>query len=235
MIAKSLCTVLCHTYYSCNILDVDPNLTAFERVVINDSSEQQQVLAQEATIQQVFYINTPNKGKDIGGKLALIDAYLSMGEPSDFIVMLHDKKSPHSPLGKKWKNDLFQIINPQNLATIQTLFADEKVGVVGAKNYIKNEYQKEKGTFATTNNFILKELMHQYALKPQQHWFVAGTMFWIRSSILERFFSLYEPLDIRKGLETGNMLDTYSGTVTHAWERLFCWIAQHYGYTIKGI
>jgi hypothetical protein len=36
-------------------------------------------------------------------------------------------------------------------------------------------------------------------------------------------------------LESGNVLDSDNGTITHAWERLFGWIITSAGYKIAGI
>jgi lipopolysaccharide biosynthesis protein len=51
-------------------------------------------------------ITTPNKGKDIGGKLALVDLYINTGQQTDYIIFLHDKVSPHSITGERWRNKL---------------------------------------------------------------------------------------------------------------------------------
>jgi lipopolysaccharide biosynthesis protein len=65
--------------------------------------------------------------------------------------------------------------------------------------------------------------------------FAAGTIFWIRTSILHRFFSAHSPLSVRKELEKGNKLDFENGTNLHAWERLFSFIAHSQGFKTTGI
>ncbi len=71
--------------------------------------------------------------------------------------------------------------------------------------------------------------------KLTDHRFVAGAMFWIRSSIIQNFFSTHSALSCREMLEEGNFTDQYEGTYTHSWERIFCFLANDQGYTINGI
>src|SRR5438309_11695321 len=52
---------------------------------------------------QAFIITTPNKGKDIGGKLALLDLYFKTGQQAEYLVFLHDKISPHAITGERWR------------------------------------------------------------------------------------------------------------------------------------
>jgi len=39
-------------------------------------------------------INTPNIGKDIAGKLSIINRYLKSNKKYDFLILVHDKRSP---------------------------------------------------------------------------------------------------------------------------------------------
>lgn len=183
-----------------------------------------------------FIITTPNKGKDIGGKLALIHMFIECGIKADYIIFLHDKISPHSITGDQWRTTLFSIIDSKNIPGIIKEFSDNnKIGIVGAKNFVKNEYDKKKEVWETTNIKKLEEMISLYHLTINDHRFVAGTMFWIRSSIIHNFFTKFSPLDCRKLLEEGDPTDQYEGTYTHSWERILCWLANDQQYTIKGI
>ena len=181
-------------------------------------------------------IITSNKGKDIGGKLALIDLSMRLNTGPDFYVFLHDKQSPHTSLGMNWREKLFRIIQPEFLPKIAQLFQkDKKIGIVCAKEFIMNEFDARVRQFSGTNNSILKELIKEYAVHPENYDFVGGTMFWIRSEIVHHFFAKHSPLKIRASLEKGNILDYSHGSITHGWERMLSWIAADQGYYIKGI
>lgn len=183
-----------------------------------------------------FIITTPNKGKDIGGKLALIDFFLQAKLQSDYIVFLHDKQSNHWFAGEWWREKLFTIIDPEKIRSILEEFRDHpKTGLIGSKDLIRNEYDKKTNEFRTTNNNKIKELITTYNLRISDYRFVAGTMFWIRTSIIEKFFSANSALGCREMLEEGNFTDDLEGTYAHSWERVFCWLGNADGFTIKGI
>jgi lipopolysaccharide biosynthesis protein len=183
-----------------------------------------------------FIITTPNKGRDIGGKLALIDFFIKAEFKSEYIVFLHDKQSHHWFAGEAWRQKLFAIIEPGKIDAILTEYQnDPKTGIIGTSDFIRDEYDKKTNTFTTTNNSKLQELISMYDLHITDHRFVAGAMFWIRSLIIKKFFSAYSALSCREMLEEGNFTDQYEGRYTHSWERIFCFLADDQGYTIKGI
>jgi lipopolysaccharide biosynthesis protein len=181
-----------------------------------------------------YFLVTPNLGKDIGGKLALIDLYLFLGIKSSYIVMLHDKQSHHSVYGESWKSELFKVFDVNNLPTILDLFRDPAVGVVGTKKWIVNEYDARTGNFIN-NNQLSKELCKRFHILIENYDFIGGTMFWIRSSVIEKFFRKNDPILIRGELESGNVMDSHGESLTHTWERMFSWIATNDGYRVAGI
>jgi lipopolysaccharide biosynthesis protein len=183
-----------------------------------------------------FVITTPNKGKDIGGKLALIDFFMKTRQQSEYIVFLHDKLSPYLNIGQQWKEKLFNIIDWVKIkAIIKEFQSNETIGIVGVNEFIKNEFDEKKNKLKTANSDKIKELISKYNLKVSNYNFIAGTMFWIRSTIITKFFSIHAPLACREMLEEGDFTDLYDGTYTHSWERILCWLANDQGYTIKGI
>lgn len=190
----------------------------------------------QSAFPQAYTIQTPNKGKDIGAKLALIHLCLEINLNVDYYIFLHDKQSPHTSTGTAWRKKLFRIVEPASVRSIIELFrANPKVGIAAAEEFIVNEYNDSTTVFATTNHEILKELLHQYTFPKINYDFVGGTMFWMRSAIVNDFFLKHDPLQIRSTLESGNVLDNLKGTNTHAWERMFSWIAAALSYQIKGI
>jgi len=185
---------------------------------------------------KAMIIKTPNKGKDIGGKLALIDLFIKTSQQSDLIVFLHDKTTPYLINGETWRNRLFGIIDPEKINTIINEFQNNKqIGIIGAKDFIRNEFDKKKNKLETTNSNKLKELVERYNINVTDYSFIAGSMFWIRTLIIQKFFSRYLALNCREMLEDGDFTDRYEGTYTHSWERIFCWIANDQHFVIKGI
>lgn len=186
-------------------------------------------------IAAVHITSAPNKGKDIGGKLVMMDAYLRSGVKTDFILLLHDKQSPYHVHRARWRADLLRIVEPQYLKTILQAFdSDPHTGIVASENAISNEWDNERLSNVYTNSPFIESLKEAYGIKPPGLQYVAGTMFWVRASLFEEFFCNYAPLEIRQRLEPGN-IDDQAATHTHAWERLLCWLVTARGYRIKGI
>jgi lipopolysaccharide biosynthesis protein len=187
-----------------------------------------------APTQNIIKRSSPNKGKDIGGKLVLMDAYLKLGMKSDYILLLHDKTSPYHSHSHQWQKNLFRIATKECREEILKVFGtDKSVGIVASQSAIRNEADNDQRRNAYTNSELIMSLRNKYNIHPPHLNYVAGTMFWVRAPLFERFFSEHAPLEIRRTLEEGNVTDE-TPTVTHAWERLLCWMVTSQGYKIKG-
>ena len=183
---------------------------------------------------QAIIIETPNIGKDIGGKLALIDLFLAMGLETDYLVLLHDKKSPQAITGDRWRDLLLRIIAPDTIDSIIDIFEkNDRIGLIGSREFIVDEYAKDNRS--RNNGELALDLAASYGISTSDHRFIGGTMFWIRTSIFKAFFSRHKPLLCRAQLESGNVLDIKTASYTHSWERLFCWIVTAGAYKIKGV
>jgi rhamnosyltransferase len=241
---QPLVDVLCHVYYLNTffrfIIELSPLKKYNCRFVFNLSAnlyaDPHLIDILPTVFNNCLIIQTSNLGKDIGGKLAMIDLCMQMDEKSKYTVLLHDKQSPHSAMGKTWRKKLFRIIEPNYINDILELFRqNNKIGIVAAKEFIMSEYDKETTEFVCTSNHILKKMISDYQVTNSDFEFVGGTMFWIRTQILTDFFCIHHPLSIRAQLEKGNVLDNNQGTLTHAWERMLSWTASKQGYEITGI
>lgn len=176
-----------------------------------------------------------NKGKDIGGKLLLLNVSIQTGFIPDWFIFLHDKKSLQALNAEAWKDNLFKIIGKNQMEKISSEIATNKrCGIIAANHCIRTE-GKEDGRFTGKNGALLDRLMDEYGVKCDKYDYVAGTMFWARASAVMGFFGQNNPLMIRQTLEQGNVLDNFTGTHTHSWERLFSWIVTSQGLTIKTV
>src|ERR1700760_1919975 len=54
------------------------------------------------SLRRIILRRSPNQGKDIGGKLVLLDACLREKIDTEHQLFLHDKKSPHKVEGRVW-------------------------------------------------------------------------------------------------------------------------------------
>jgi lipopolysaccharide biosynthesis protein len=195
-----------------------------------------ETLSSSAGLPGMIRLKVPNKGKDIGGKLLALCYYLRCCQKTKYIGLLHDKVSPQTINASYWSDTLYSPFSDQGLRKVlDKLDNDSRIGVVGARRFLKNEFDHGKKNFETTNDSLLQELIKEYDLHCRRYDFIAGTIFVCRSAIMEEFFSRHPALEARALLEEGNVMDLQYGTYTHTWERLFCFIAEHQGYTIEGI
>jgi lipopolysaccharide biosynthesis protein len=237
-------SVLCHLYYPATIY------AFLSKLAVLKSSRTQFIINLSAALAHNTHFNdiltthfndaiilyTPDQGRDIGGKLAAMDILLKCNAQTSYSLVIHDKNSPHTPNGQAWGNSLMRIIDPGWLPKVFRKFEeDPETGVVTSSDFIKDEFDPDKNAFRSTSSGNLMRYIKEYDLTLSDFYFAVGTIFWIRTAILKKFFSKYPPLPIRSGLESGNALDFANGTNIHAWERLFSFIAHSQGYKTTGI
>jgi lipopolysaccharide biosynthesis protein len=236
-------TIMTHLFYDNTWKDIKNKLLAFTDLNTRFFfSISEGCLIKDEIVKDIYksfpgayVLTTSNIGKDIGGKMAMIDLYLALGLSSEYIILLHDKQSPQTLVGESWKNNLHKIIDIANYDSIVKLFKkDENIAIVGAKEHIHNEYNPETASFAYNNEFV-SSFLKKYQIKIDNYDYISGTMYWMKASIIETFFSLHNPMQIRAELEAGNVLDNHGGTKAHTWERMLCWIAANKGYKLHGI
>lgn len=231
--------VFLHIYYKESIEEIAPLLTPLKQkgatFYINLTAPLSAVDIKKLEIPDAVVKISHNLGKDIGGKLLLLQQWLLLGAKEEYLIFLHDKKSPHSPLAHFWKTELFKIIDSHNIEIALKHFTNNvTTGIICSKAFIRNEHIA--GTnFNTTNNLLLRELISTYNIVTDEYSFVAGTMFWCRSAAYRAFFKQTSPLSIRATLENGNIDDFKNGTITHSWERLLSWIGTANKQNIYGI
>jgi len=208
----------------------------YNRDLVESSFFNQYQPASNDSVKKLVVRQSSNKGKDIGGKLVLLDAFQRLGMQTKYGLFLHDKKSPYKVNSTTWAKNLFTIATPPLSQLALQYFEDNpRVGIVAAKGSITDDYDYEEKSFKTNNRLLLPVLLDQFAIKPASFQYVAGTMFWFRMTPVNLFFEKHAPLKIREMLEQGNVMDEYKGTNTHSWERLLCWIITGQNYTIKTI
>lgn len=245
-------SVIFHNYYGrhqewvrflCEKIPVPFNLfyNVVEDSFYNQEDEQGlqdrlEAVSSGTSLREIILRRSPNQGKDIGGKLVLLDVCLREKIGTEFQLFLHDKKSPHKAGGRVWQEKLFRIADPDFVERALAAFAEnESIGILASAQSIMNEYDPGSRAFSSTNGHRLQQLRTDFDIENEDYRYVAGTMFWARWTPMLAFFQKHSPLQIRKTLEKGNVLDEKTASNAHSWERLLCWLIFAQGYTIKGI
>lgn len=224
------CALLFHQFYTDTAL---PDLSALHQYNISTRIFLNRVapfFEAEKVPDYFVTLSSPNCGKDIGGKLALVDSFLKLDSESDWLIFMHDKKSPHLSTGEAWRKKLWTVIAPAFVKKAIPLLADPLVGMIGPESCAAAWPPKLQNEKLIP---MLNELSETYKLAGNSFSFVMGTTFWIRASVIRNFFSVHTPLQIRSTLEKGNILDTSTPTITHTWERLFAKIVVSNGMSIR--
>jgi hypothetical protein len=228
--------ILYHNYYSLEgIADIRRKIQALQNPGILLLCSLPDKFAEAMPRQEAHerFVVASNVGKDIGGKLILLQLLWLLDPAIPYAILLHDKRSYQKHSGVFEKQELFSIVSPEKFRCIDQSFAsDARLGIACAKGFAKTEYLGGN-TFATKNSILLKQLGEKYGLPKKDGHFVAGTMFWVRTALIWDFFRSETPLDIRATLEAGNVMDHEEGTITHCWERLLSWIVMAAGYKLK--
>ena len=247
---KPICSIFFHNYYGEHEYWIDffsKNITIPSILYYNIVSDSIYNLNEDAAqifktlqpnpknnITQIILRLSNNKGKDIGGKLILFDAYQKIGIETEYGLFLHDKKSIYKANNITWANDLLKIAAPDFQIKVFALFAkNADIGIITASGNIINEYDAGLKTFRSTNKLLLNQLLHSYNISPRNYEYVAGTMFWFRIMPLNIFFTKNNCLQVRELFENGNVTDQYAGTFTHSWERILSWIFTLDGHKIN--
>jgi len=237
-------SIICHFFYPENsqkllrsLIQIDDKKTLFLINIQGDTYEHE-LLANEVEqkLSNVKILKIPNKGRDIGAKLFLINLLLELKIDSAYTLIIHDKKSSHVEGGSYWRDELFKIIDPGSINKVIEIFERKlEIGIIATAKFIQNEYLENSDSFACNCSQLIKELLKKYQIKPLNYDFVAGNIFWIRTNLLQSFFKNRSIAKIRGELEMGNIMDFNKGTYVHSWERIISWIASSQGHTLYGL
>jgi len=172
-----------------------------------------------------------NVGRDINGQLNNLKALYDQNKYYDYYLFVHTKKSQHldKNFGKNWlDNLLYHTIGDElRITNILKRFKNEpKLGMIGAPNC--------KVNLMTVNGHNVNELAKIFKInKHTKFWYIAGTMFWVRASIIDQYFDvdggLIEWLQEQFTEENGAI----DGQIHHAFERIFGLMVYANGYYLN--
>lgn len=140
-----------------------------------------------------------NRGMDIGGFLSLLP--LVLNGSYDYILKLHTKSLDY------WRRQLVAPIcgTPSLVKNALRLFkTNPAVGLIAAVSTIYYERVNRP-----PNAHYLKLLAPQFGLTYSDFKFVGGTMFWVRRSLIERYFGGRDLALLQQRMNTPETLDPH--------------------------
>lgn len=226
--APTLRTALvAHVYYADlleELIECYSKLGPATLIVTTEPSKYDEIAHRLATVRGSRIIACPNRGRDIGPFLMLLnEGHL---DEFDAVLKLHTKKSPHLLTGDIRRRLLYTVFagSHRRARKIMDLFNDPRTGLVGWGFSWRTE-----SAYWMRNRQRVAELSSSMDIKawPRPAFF-EGTMFWVRPAALARLKALdisAETFEVEGRSETDGLLH-------HAIERLFARIVAADGYVV---
>jgi glycosyltransferase involved in cell wall biosynthesis len=169
----------------------------------------------------------PNIGRDIGP--FLIGFGSEIFNNYEYVGHLHTKKTPHENQNavKKWKNFLLDnLVGNKSVNTMDQILIEmninKKIGMV---------FPDDPNCISWDENFDFAKILAkkmQIKFLPNHFNFPIGSMFWVRSEALKPILKMKLKYNDFPTEPLAN-----DGTLLHALERLFPFIAEKAGYTVS--
>lgn len=176
----------------------------------------------------VYVAALENKGRDVLPFLTQLRPVLAN---YDYFCHIHTKKSLHDEMGEQWRGYLYENLLGSREIVRQTLCLFEQqpaLGVIFPETMESLKPFAEWGSNRPLAEWLLRKMDIPADILPDDILFPAGNMFWARTSAVQDLFRIdYAPADFP---EEGGQVD---GTLMHAIERLWLYVAQYNGYTCQ--
>lgn len=195
-------------------------------ITISDDMEENSILDILKDVPDAKLYMLENRGRDVLPFLQIlkiigIDSYT-------YICKIHTKKSVTSDNGDAWRTLLYyDLIGSQDIVqdTLNTFQNNEHIGILTGKNLILNAIKFDLGNL---KNIKKLSSMSDISFVPDYH-FAAGTMFWIRPSILSPLLPLIKNNLLQFEDEDGQS----DHTLAHALERFFGLLCEDANYILE--
>lgn len=175
------------------------------------------------------YVNVyPNRGRDFAPLLTVPGAEVTKYK---YICHIHTKKSGHGNFGSVWRRYLFRNLLGSETLVREIMYMFEKDGSLGM--IFPQGFDLVRGSIAwiynkKTAEDLIERMGLAVELPERDIIFPAGNMFWARTDAVRQMFELgLSPYDFPEDL---GQLD---GTIMHAMERIWCYIARANGYSYR--
>lgn len=178
-------------------------------------------------------IEIDNKGLDVGAFLSILEHITTQNKQYDYVLKLHTKKSVKTAgieFGANWRKQLYTpLVGNVNIVDtiINKMNSNDSIGMSGNTSWISD--------YEGLNKSKIEELKNILNIKTKHRKFIGGTMFWMKYSIIRKYFNAYTIDKINGLLEPGYFTDYDKGTYTHAMERVFGYIVSDSNKIINGV
>jgi lipopolysaccharide biosynthesis protein len=219
-------TIFIHVFHLeiwTEILAILDALTLPYQLVVTSPHPQSEIRLPRNAIAMEFH-RTANLGRDIGPFLTALD---TTRLTTDVCLKIHTKRSLHRSDGEIWRKTILEDLlgDPDRVNRAALLLRENpKIGLVSPNNHLVPIH-----LFLGSNGDNLRKLIKIYeidepAIDMSKALFIAGSMFWFRSSALALLRNKSSVIEFEP--ESGQL----DGTSAHAHERIFSLLAERSGF-----
>ena len=226
--------IVIHLYYPeladdlLNYIDASSQVDYFINLPTHIDSA---VVQKFCTSKRNTYISiSPNKGRDILPFIATLEQVSSLGY--DYLLKVHSKKTMYRKDGAAIRENLFhELMGKLSIPDIIKYFEENNtlglIAPTGSIVALSNNSYQENNVYLKNNLENVKELLARsgHANASLEFDFIAGSMFWARVQAIKPI------LDLKlNSADFEAELGQTDGTMAHAVERIFSFIAMNSGY-----
>jgi lipopolysaccharide biosynthesis protein len=210
-----------------NLISPNSKLDIFMTIPSHITREQVEIII--SSFENIYLIPVENKGRDIYPFLITLRIIKDYGYL--YVIKVHSKKSPQRDDGAVLRQRaLKELLSENAVEQINDIFKKyPKLGLIGPSNSMCSLTHFD---YLINNQENLKKCLSYLNINnlPLDFDFIAGSMFWAR---IDALIMLCE-LNITES-DFEEELGQLDGTMAHAIERLFCFIAHRAGYSSHSI
>ena len=176
-----------------------------------------------------------NRGYDVGAFVYFLN-HIRLSD-YDYILKIHTKNTTRDVLthvnhfylkNSEWSKLLWDGVlkTRERVKEIIELLSDESVGMVGSW-FLVTKTLKNTNQVTESCHSIMRKMGF---VVPKKIAFIPGTMFWVKSKLMEPIKNNFQLTDFEESGASG-----VDGSMAHAMERVFGSIVDSRGYQIKGV
>ena len=180
----------------------------------------------------IYFTTSFNRGQDLGGFFASTANAKKLGLSYDYVCKIHTKANGQNlnldfmATKTQWRRELMTTLLGSRKRIVEILnafVAHPNIGLISNGKYYSDNFLPGQNK-ANYNFFVEKLGLNKEHCWPNNPFFLAGTMFWMRGKIWD--FLMEQDISIND-FETGTGQD---GLRSHAFERIFDATVKHLGY-----
>lgn len=230
---KTEIAVQAHIYYTDLAKEIIDELNKipykFDCYISTDTDEKAELLMKvfkkSSKAENVYVEVFDNRGRDM---LPFVSQISKVLDKYKYICHIHSKKTLTNTVGEEWRKYLFKNLfgSKENIGGIFDIFENTNTGIIFPETFHAMITAVDWGSNLNNTGKLLDK-MNINVILPENHLiFPVGNMFWAKTNAVRQIFENCTDVE-DYAVEAGQV----DGTIAHAIERLWVYVAEYNGYT----